>query len=362
MTLPTDDHPAKRDRLLKVLADHGADRLLLTSQTALAWYLDGARIHVNLAAPPIVAAVVSADADVIMINSNEADRLTAEELPSWVTVRQIPWDQSVLQAATDALGDGLGPDAGTLVEDDAADALRDARSPLLPRETARFRRLGTETAALLTDLLHQAAPHQVESELAAVVAGGITAIGAEPLVVLVGGESRGQHRHPLATDAPIGRRALVVVCARRHGLVINVSRWVRFGPATAAERDADARILEVEAEFFAGIRPGATLADVFASGCRGYGAHGFDAEEWRRHHQGGIAGYAGRDPRGTATATDPIRIGQAFAWNPSAPGAKVEDTVLLTEAGLEVLTFDPRWPSVEVRGLSRPDVLELPAS
>lgn len=356
---PSDDHPIKRDRLLKVLADQGADRLLLTSQTSLAWYLDGARIHVNLAAPPIVAAVVSADADVVLVTSNEAARLAAEELPSWVTIRQIPWHRQVLDAAAETLTDGLGADARTLLEEDAADALRDARSPLLPEETTRFRRLGAESAALLTDLLREATPDLTETELAAVIAAGVTALGAEPLVVLVGGASRVQHRHPLPTDVPIGRRALVVVCARRHGLVINVSRWVRFGRAEDAERDADARILEVEAAFFRGIRPGATLGDVFQEGCRGYADHGFAADEWQRHHQGGIAGYAGRDPRGTLAATDPIRIGQAFAWNPSAAGAKVEDTVLLTDAGVEVLTRDPRWPSVEVHGLPRPEVLEL---
>jgi hypothetical protein len=41
----------------------------------------------------------------------------------------------------------------------------------------------------------------------------------------------------------------------------------------------------------------------------------------------------------------PVVEQQALAWNPSAPGVKTEDTVLLTPRGLEVLTTDGVWPS-----------------
>jgi antitoxin VapB len=44
---------------------------------------------------------------------------------------------------------------------------------------------------------------------------------------------------------------------------------------------------------------------------------------------------------------------QAFAWNPTVAGTKVEETVLLDEDGrLEVVTASPDWPSVDldVRG------------
>lgn len=88
-----------------------------------------------------------------------------------------------------------------------------------------------------------------------------------------------------------------------------------------------------------------------------YAAVGFGADHWRGHHQGGMAGYDGRDPRATPETDQPIDIGQAFAWNPWAPGVKVEDTMLLTASGLEVLSVDPAWPTVQVDGRDRPDVL-----
>jgi Xaa-Pro aminopeptidase len=344
---PRLDRGVKRARLLELLDRHGAERIVLTSATALGWYLDGARTHVSLAAPPIVAAVVDPSGDTVLATDNEVDRLIGEELPAGVDVRVVPWDQPLPLPAA----------AGTLAEEDVAAELRRLRVPLLPTETARYSALGAEVAAALTRVLGRARPQHRELDVAAEVTAEIVRSGAEPLVVLVGGGSRTGVRHPLPTSAPLGRRALVVVCARRHGLIVNLSRSVAFAPPTAAEEDAQQRILAVEAAYFDALVPGTTLATVFRAGCRAYGMHGFDPDEWRRHHQGGVAGYAGRDPRATNLTDDPIRTGQAFAWNPTGDGAKVEDTVLLTEDGLQVLTVDPDWPTVTYGGRRRPDIL-----
>jgi Xaa-Pro aminopeptidase len=51
-----------------------------------------------------------------------------------------------------------------------------------------------------------------------------------------------------------------------------------------------------------------------------------------------------------------IENGMALAWNPSLPGAKIEDTVLATERGIEILTVDPQWPTFEFMNRARPDV------
>lgn len=333
------DRAAKRERMAGVRRDAGGHPLVLSSHEALAWYLEGARTHVSLAGPPVLAVRVDDDGDTVFVSANEADRLIAEELlpEDAGRVVRVPWHQSVLEAA------GAG-----LAEVEVAPALRAARASLLPAEADRYRALGRETAEVLTAVARGLSASTSERSAAAALAEGLVSRGIDPLVILVAGEERLPHRHPLPTEGPLGRRAMLVVCGRRHGLIANATRWVGEPGAD------DDRILEVEAAFFAATRPGARLDDVFAAGTAGYAASGFDADEWTKHHQGGPTGYAGRDPRATTLTTDAVASPHAFAWNPSAPGAKVEDTVLVTESGVEVLTVDPAWPTVEFAGVKRP--------
>ncbi|MGI9822748.1 M24 family metallopeptidase [Agromyces sp. Marseille-Q5079] len=343
------DRAVKRARVLDLLKRRGAASIVLRSHTAVSWYLDGARTHVSLAGDPVAAVVVHRDGDELRVFANEADRLLDEELPSRerLDVVRVPWHE-VLAA----------PGIAELDEADAAVDLRAARASLLPGELGRYRTLCREVAEALTDAATDAGPTVIERQLAARLAGELAARGIDPLVTLVASRSRLAHRHPLPTDAAIGDRAMLVVCGRRHGLIANATRWVRFGAADVGEADAMRRILDVEADVLAATRPGATLGDVFDAGVAAYARHGFDAEEWRRHHQGGAAGYAGRDPRAVPGIVDLVHEGQAFAWNPTAPGAKVEDTVLVGERGVEVLTVDPRWPTVSVAGVARPVELD----
>lgn len=356
------DRAVKRQRLLAVLDARGADSLVLRSHTALAWYLDGARTHVSLVGDPIVAVVVSRDGDELRVFDNEADRMIAEELgeADAARVTRVPWHEPL--AAT-APATGATAAATRLDEHEVAAELRAARAILLPAELARYRQLCREVAEVLTDAATGASMHDSEFEVAARLSAGLVARGIDPLVALVAGRSRLAHRHPLPTTAPIGGRAMLVVCGRRNGLIANATRWFGWGGSAApavedAEAEATRRILEVEAAFLEATVAGGSLGAVFERGIAGYADAGFDAAEWRNHHQGGAAGYSGRDPRAVSGIGDTTAQGQAFAWNPSAPGAKVEDTVLWGSAGIEVLTVDPRWPTVRVAGVDRPAQLD----
>lgn len=349
------DRAIKRRRVLDILDAAGRDSLLLTSNTALTWYLDGSRVHISLAGDPIAALLVDRSGDHLVTFNNEAGRIAAEELPAQVNLHTVPWYGNLHQAAA-AVGNSTQP---PLAEADVATELRAARQQLLPAESARYSQLSAELAAIMTDVLSAARPDNTEFGLVSALAARVVAAGAEPLVLLCNGSSRSAFRHPLATHAPLGRRAMAVVCARRDGLVANITRWVRFDAGTPEERDAEARIAAVEADIFDATLPGARLDGIFAGIQAAYLRHGFGPDQWEQHHQGGPAGYAGRDPRVTSNATDTVVLGQAFTWNPSGPAVKIEDTVQLTENGLRILTVDPRWPATTVNGLDRPETLQL---
>lgn len=360
------EHELKHERLMQTVRSLGADAVLLSTPASLSWYLAGARTHVSLAGPPIVRVLVHADGYDIATSVSEADRLALEELPELGRARlhALPW-----QASLDDLAAWFDTSGGTVVlhEPQLEPQLRALRTSLCASEIQRYRQLCVDTAKAFTDVLGQARPEDSELLTASRLSSICAAQGGEVLVALVSGESRAAHRHPLPTAASLGRRAMAVLCVRRHGLIANVTRWVRFGPPLPGEEQGDADILSVEADILAGIRLGSTLGSLLPLLQQAYPKRGFATNEWSNHHQGGIAGYNGRDPRLTPGAADLFQDNQAVAFNPSAlrngVAHKVEDTMILVREGqdlrIEVLSVDPRWPSVVVNGLPRPLVLQL---
>lgn len=339
------DRPAKLARLAELLDARGARELVLTAPENLAWLFDGARVAVPYAGPAVLQAVVTRDGEIrVDALENEAERLRDEELPD-VDIHPVPWHAPFPAAPT-----------GALVDTALVAELRAARAVLLPAELARYRSLGWDAAVAVSGVLRGVHPDSSEQVVAAELARAVVAIGAEPVVVLVGGAARRAVRHPLPTEAVLGARAMVAVGAKRHGLVVSLTRWVRFGPTP--DDDLDAALAEVEADAWEATRPGRPLSEVLADVAAAYPRHGLPADAWQGHHQGGPTGYLGRDPKVTPPTTDLVVAGQAYAWNPSVPGGKVEDTVVI-DGGVEVLTADPDWPAATVRGIRRPLPLDL---
>ena len=342
----------KRARVRALLTGAG-DTIALRDPANLAWYLGGARVHVvGGVSEAICEVVVGAEDEELRTTVIEAPRLAAEELGTGAPrLQALQWWEP------------LGPDAGASDrprpgERDLAAGVVAARAALVPEEVARFRVLGRQTAAATGAALRAAAPGETEFALAGRAARELLEREIDPVVLLVAGEERlPRHRHPLPTGAPLGARAMLVVCGRRHGLICSVTRMRAFTPLRPPERATYDGLLAVEAAALDATRPGARIGDVVTAIAAAYPAHGFAADEWHQHHQGGPTGYAPRDYLAGPAADALVRDRQAFAWNPSGGGFKVEDTVLATADGVEVLSPDPEWPAVAAGGRQRPDVL-----
>lgn len=54
-----------------------------------------------------------------------------------------------------------------------------------------------------------------------------------------------------------------------------------------------------------------------------------------------------------------LASGMVLGWNPSGAGFKVEDTVLVTDRGPEILTTDDSWPALQAGRRRRPAILEI---
>ncbi|HEX8096966.1 MAG TPA: hypothetical protein VF507_02975, partial [Pyrinomonadaceae bacterium] len=103
-------------------------------------------------------------------------------------------------------------------------------------------------------------------------------------------------------------------------------------------------------------------AELYEAAARAYVDEGFEGEE-HKHHQGGATGYRTRDWVAHPSSEERVQLNQAFAWNPSVTGTKVEDTVIVLGDEIEVITRTPDWPHIAVSARGReylsPDVLSL---
>ncbi|WP_296946941.1 Xaa-Pro peptidase family protein [uncultured Massilia sp.] len=348
----------------EALAQAGAGAIRLRGVDWFAWATAGGDASVLLAADLGVAdLLVTPHEACVLTDEIEAERLRREQLADGLglSFHIAPWAETELHD-TYVLGAAAG--APVLSDHPRRDerplppALRLRRMVLEPGEQERYRALGGDAAAAMAAALRAARPHWTEHELAAAGARELLARGIQPALVLAAGERRlPLFRHPLPTHEALGGRAMLVFCARRHGLYANLTRFVAFGAVPDALRAAEQELLRAEATGLDAVRPGQSLAAVYHALDAAY-RHANRPDEIRRHHQGGITGYAAREIVASASTATGIETGMAFAFNPSFAGVKVEDTFLLGPGGLDNLTLAPDWPATTVDGRARPLWLE----
>ena len=387
----SDEFASKLERLSEVARAADVHTVVLRRQGALSW-LFGARSHVpytlennwfeavvhvssGAGARSHVGTEAHADSEkgsgagagssagapqvTIVVNGIEGPRLRDTELADFdVDWTIVPWWESRENALPE--GPGVGSDRPYRDVVDLSADIAQMRRTLTDAQVAELRGVCEESALVATQVAARLSPRMTEYEAAALMTEGLLARGMEPVTILAaGGERGGVHRHPLPLDRPLGERAMLVLCGRRAGLISAVTRIVSFGATTSAQQDSYRRLLEVEANFLDATRVGATIGEAFARGIAGYQEFGFAADEWHRHHQGGFSGWESREYPAYSEHTDVIEKSSVIAWNPTADGLKVEDTIVARGSGPELLVHDPLWPMVEVRGRMRPAILEL---
>lgn len=333
-------NPVALERLLAWMEDHAFPSFFLSRPENFAWLTGGANNTVIINEG--VAWLEIRKGKIVLHTSRiEAQRLKDEETTDISDIVVYPWHQIPRLPSPNDYEYDLTP----------------LRILLSPKEQDVFRELGKDIAKALTKVIQNAKPSWTERELAGALAEELYARGVIPLVLLVAGEERiFKYRHPLPKDRRLGQLFMAVVCGCRQGLVANLTRMRTWGHPEAQELYK--KVLAVEAAALNATQPGEPIRQVLLEIQEAYRRVGFP-QAFEEHHQGGIAGYRPREI--VATPDNPMRleVGMAVAWNPSLPGAKVEDTFLVTEKGLENLTVDPDWPMVEVEGRLRPALLEL---
>jgi Xaa-Pro dipeptidase len=176
-------------------------------------------------------------------------------------------------------------------------------------------------------------------------------------VLILGSDERVfRYRHPMPTDKPIQRYALLHSVARRWGLHSNVTRCVHFGKPSNEVRRVCEAAATIEGRLFAKLQVAVRFADILEWQKAWYEELGFP-EEWQYHFQGGPTGYVIVDAMRCLT-DKVVQVNQPFEWFITITGTKVGELALLTKSGLEIASQGNHWPTYSVE--TEKGVVEVP--
>jgi antitoxin VapB len=365
----------KTARVVKMLAEKKLGGVLISSQPNFSWLTAGGTNGVDMSREPGASALlVRKDGKrFVLANRIEMPRLLDEEISSEeFEPVEFPWEAEKASStflATQALrllseGEMLGSDTdlGPAASPIEA-ALARCRFQLTSAEIKRFRVLASDATRAVGKLARDLTPGETELQVARRVADVLAGDNIRAVVNLVAADERiRRYRHPVPTDRRWEKILMIVVCARRGGMIASFTRIVCRGPMPEDLRRRTLAAARVNSRLLAATQPTASGADLFKLAADTYATEGFAGEE-RLHHQGGASGYRTRDWLAHPACTERVQPNQLFAWNPSITGTKVEETCISSVEGIEVLTTTPDWPqipvTVEGREYFSPDVLSL---
>ncbi len=360
-----DELSGKLKRIRGFMQQNGYGGVLFGTQHNFSWLTGGGDnqiIHGNEMG--FVNILVTAEEVSVITNNIEMPRVLAEETEGLeLDKRELIWTAGGLEKAvheivgTDRLAADFAFSDGAL----EAERLSLLRIPLSQNEIARYRKLASLCSTAVEETMHEVEPGMNEFEIQGIIGGKLMAKGIYPVVLLVGTDERiFKFRHPMPTEKRLERYCMVVICAQRWGLILNMTRLVHFGevPGEVASRyDA---LHQVDMAYIAASLPGNTLKDVFVAGKNEYAKQGFEGEELK-HFQGGTCGYLTREQGLHPENGYVIQEGEIIAHNPTITGTKIEDSILVKDDGFEVLTLADSWPSREIPyggvTLKRPEIL-----
>ena len=378
-TARTVEVAAKVAAVREWLAATGLPAAVLTRPGSLAWIGAGLTDPIERGASfELTWAVVTHDRAAVLTTNVEAPRLRDEATVEALgfELHAAPWhDPDGLFALSETIASvpraSIAADGQPGFGVDAEVALVGLRLTLAEPEQVRLRALGLDAAAAIESTIRSWRPGEHDRDLQARITARLEAAGIFGACLIVGGDERVERfRHPVAIGARIERLAMVVVVAERGGLHVALTRFASAGAPSQTVLAAHEAARTVEAHVLDEVRPGVTYGQVVEALAIGYARVGAP-EAWREHYQGGPVGYRQREFEIAPGQVDspwwdrPIAAGDAVAYNPSlAGGGKIEDTFLVTDDGLDLLTTTDDWPTTASalssgRVIPRPAILQI---
>ena len=215
-----------------------------------------------------------------------------------------------------------------------------------PGEIKRMRAAAALGCRLFEDALTTMQPGMTESAVAADLEYAARLAGAEAMSfpTIVASGPRSSLPHGRATGAKLPRRGFVTL---DFGVVLDgycsdMTRTVHLGRASSAERDAYDAVLEAQLAGVAAVRAGVSSGDVDEAARSVLRKAGL--ADWFTHSTGhGVGLEIHEGPRLAAKQTQALEAGMVVTiepgvYMPGKFGVRIEDMVLVTAKGGEILT------------------------
>ncbi len=371
----TSELQSKQAHLNDFLDHHHLDGVLLGRRNNFAWITCGKDNRIANFSPVGVASILATrDSRICLTNSIEAPRFRTEELAGdGIDVIDWPWYNG--SAARKVLkeiiaGRKIAADVNDVGEfnhfgagfSKLPDSFGELRWALTDAEIDRYRDGAHRTSVAMEAACRRLTHGINEHEVSGILDEEMHRNQLNPVVNLIASDERiEKYRHPIAVNKKVQRYVMLVICSEFAGLITSMTRFVSFSPLTEELRKKQQAVANVDATVNLSTRPGRTLGEMFQIIQKAYADQGY-ADQWKLHHQGGSAGYNGREAFAEPASPITVRENQAFAWNPSITGVKSEDTILVTPGGVEFLTsISKDWPTITAtfngQQIKRADIL-----
>jgi len=328
---------------------HDYDGILLSRRDNFSWITEGAHNHVCTNTENGVAfLVIRKDGMDLIADSSDCRRMSEEQNPLHANAVEVPWYLSMEEFLRSYTAGGhFGSDTGIAGTENIQPKLMRLRMTLSPEEEKRYEELGETCSSVLENICMEAEPGMTEREIADSLKERCIKEGISPDCVLMGADERIlKYRHPVPTDTEVKKQFMLVLGGEKGGQNISMTRMVSFGPVPEEISERYGKTAFIFSCMQKMMKEGMRYGEYFDKLKELYADAGYP-DEWKKHHQGGPTGYACREFVIKPETEGEIHLHQAYAWNPTINGTKCEETTLLLEDGVKILTASKKWPRTE---------------
>lgn len=360
------------DKLKLLLKEREKEAIILTMPSNIAAFFRGSQSSLGFKQePPGRVAICITDEEIYLLgNHSEVNRITEDELMWLPNLKLQPflWDswnlsKSVNEFLQKQNFNNIADDTGLFGQNIDPD-LRNLYYPLTEDEVEKIRNLSFDTANILETIAKKVEPGMTELSIAADLCKELIRNDIWPELIMIETDDRIKKlRHSNPQNINLEKLCMLSATVFRYGLYCSLTRLVAVSPISDVWQNFQKSCNRIDAQIIANSKPGESVGNLFNKIIKFYENEGFK-DEWKEHHQGGPAGFSGRDYKATSKETRILKEREPIVWNPTVYGAKSEDTILVSSRNNlpEILTDTGNWDyniiTLEDFSIKRPCILE----